>query len=304
MSVAGLVLVAAHVGAVVIDGYAPVGWLDAVLPFRSGYRIVWTGLGTLALDLMLVAGLTSVAAVRRRLGHRCWRALHLLSWACWPVAVAHGLATGTDTRARWALVVTLACVALLAGVLGARVAGASRRWVAWPTAIAAVAVTVLLTAAGPAHADWASRAGTPRGLGGTGVPGASWRAALLAAIARQPQRPAGSSGLALVGRLDEQLEPNAATERAREVFSSALPGGALVLVLEGPSFETGLDLASSAVTLGPSASPALFRGAVVAVRGSTYSLALSGPGVTGWQLRLEISASDPTSWTGRLNLGP
>ena len=154
-----------------------------------------------------------------------------------------------------------------------------------------VVVTVLLTAAGPAQADWASRAGTPHGLGGTAVTGASWREQVTRAL---------GGGLAVGGVLDERLEPDASTDRAREAFSTNLPGGSLVMVLEGPAYETGLVLASSAVTLGPTGSPALFRGSVVASTGSSYTLSVSGPGVTGWRLRLAATPTSPTAWTGRL----
>ena len=37
----------------------------------------------------------------QRLGHRAWRRVHWLAYACWPVAVAHGLGIGTDRSATW-----------------------------------------------------------------------------------------------------------------------------------------------------------------------------------------------------------
>jgi hypothetical protein len=48
--------------------------------------------------------------VRHRLPQRTWRGIHWLAYACWPVALVHGLGTGTDattTVLRW---ITVACV--------------------------------------------------------------------------------------------------------------------------------------------------------------------------------------------------
>ena len=36
--------------------------------------------------------------LRARMRHRTWRLVHLLSYAAWGVAVAHGLGIGTDLR--------------------------------------------------------------------------------------------------------------------------------------------------------------------------------------------------------------
>ena len=86
-----------HVGAVVLDGYVDVGWYAALVPFTSAYRPLRVGLGTLALDLVLVVIATSL--LRVRLGLRTWRAVHWLTYAAWPIAVLHYLTTGTDARA-------------------------------------------------------------------------------------------------------------------------------------------------------------------------------------------------------------
>ena len=38
-----------------------------------------------------------------------WRVVHWAGYACWPVALVHGLGTGTDGGARWVLAVTTFC---------------------------------------------------------------------------------------------------------------------------------------------------------------------------------------------------
>ncbi len=59
-------LVVLHVTTMVVDPYAQIDLLDVVLPFRAGYAPLWVGLGTLALDLLVVVVVTGL--LRHRLG--------------------------------------------------------------------------------------------------------------------------------------------------------------------------------------------------------------------------------------------
>lgn len=298
LTVGALALVVAHVVTVIVDGYAPVGWLDAVVPFSSPYRTVWTGLGTVAFDVMLVAAATSWK--RLRPGYRAWKLLHVASWACWPVAVAHGVATGTDTKAIWDLGLTAACVALVAGALGWRVLG--RALAGPPAAVAGVAVLLALSFAGPLQRGWAAEAGTPGRLVATSGAGTRSESAAPGSDTFSGRLDAelAGSGLAVGGSLDEEQEPGAADQRAREVLTSPVPGGTLQVVLEGPAFETGLDLQASVVTLGPAARPDLYRGAVTAVRGSDYTLELASDGLPTLHLALTVTPQGATAWRGLL----
>jgi methionine sulfoxide reductase heme-binding subunit len=112
LSVVFLVL---HVSSVVVDGYVPIRWIDAVLPFGSSYHPLWLGLGAIAFDVLIALVVTSL--LRVRLGHRVWRAVHWAAYACWPLALLHGLGIGSDHRQVWLLVFdSLAIVAVAAAV--------------------------------------------------------------------------------------------------------------------------------------------------------------------------------------------
>ena len=91
-----LALIGIHIVSTVGDGYVPIGFADAVIPFRSPYRPIWVGLGALAFDMLLAVALTS--ALRRRIGVAAWRGVHWLAYACWPIAAVHGLGSGSDAR--------------------------------------------------------------------------------------------------------------------------------------------------------------------------------------------------------------
>jgi sulfoxide reductase heme-binding subunit YedZ len=103
-----LVFLTLHVGTTVIDSYTSISLTAAFVPFASSYKTAWLSLGAVALDLLLALVVTSL--VRTRLGHRSWRRVHWLAYACWPVAVAHGLGIGTDQSTTWVFVLSMVCV--------------------------------------------------------------------------------------------------------------------------------------------------------------------------------------------------
>ena len=119
-----LVFLTLHVGTTVVDTYTSIPATAAVVPFASPYKAPWLGLGAVAVDLLLAVILTSL--LRGRLGFRAWRGLHWLAYACWPIALIHGLGTGTDRRTLWVVAATLSCVAAVVVAATWRLATASR----------------------------------------------------------------------------------------------------------------------------------------------------------------------------------
>ena len=117
----GLALLVAHVTTAIVDGFVDIQWLDAFVPFGAGYRVFWTALGTIALDLTVLVTLTSLA--RHRFGLRRWRAVHLTTYLAWPLALAHGLGIGTDQRTTWSIALTASCVGIVTGAIAVRLSG-------------------------------------------------------------------------------------------------------------------------------------------------------------------------------------
>ncbi len=118
LSLLALLFLALHVGTTVIDTYTSIGLPDAIVPFVSSYKRWWLGLGALASDLMITLAVTSL--LRQRIGHRLWRVVHWAGYLCWPVAITHGLGTGTDHSARWVLALTFACIGAVLVSVGYR----------------------------------------------------------------------------------------------------------------------------------------------------------------------------------------
>jgi len=120
VSLIAVTFLAVHVTTAVVDPYAGIGWLDAVVPFGSVYRPLWLGLGAVAADLLIAVLVTSL--LRERIGVRPWRLVHWASYACWPVAVLHGLGTGTtDRHTSWVIALDVGCVLAVAGAVAWRV---------------------------------------------------------------------------------------------------------------------------------------------------------------------------------------
>ena len=103
-----LVFLTLHIITAIIDPFTSLG-AAALIPFASYYRTLWLGLGAIAFELTFAIIVTSLA--RDWLVDRAWRITHWLTYAAWPVAVIHGLGTGTDTWSAWMLAITAACVA-------------------------------------------------------------------------------------------------------------------------------------------------------------------------------------------------
>jgi methionine sulfoxide reductase heme-binding subunit len=298
LSLVAVVFIGLHIATTVADGYAPIGWISAVVPFTSAYRRLWLGLGTVAVDLLLAVGISSL--LRARIKHRTWRALHWLAYLSWPVAVLHTLGTGTDPRLHWVLVLVAACTVAIVLAVGWRLS------TGWPAraglrgGLAGVgAVSLIATSAwaasGPLKAGWAARAGTPASLlAGKGA-------------ALSPSSPASSSSAPAVTTDGLPATPFTAqltgtiTERRRgeemaEVDISATTTGSVQAVLAvqlvGYADDAGgLTLQGSSVSFGPPSAPNALEGTVVGLQGTQLTLSVADAGGHGMQLQVDLTVN-------------
>lgn len=118
LAMLGLGFIALHASALVLDSTVRVSVAALFVPGLVPYRPLWSALGVLAAELMLLVYASS--ALRRRIGVRAWRRLHWVTYAVFALATVHGLAAGTDGGTLWA-------VALYGGAVGAVTAAAGWR---------------------------------------------------------------------------------------------------------------------------------------------------------------------------------
>jgi sulfoxide reductase heme-binding subunit YedZ len=116
---AGTLVGLLHGAIIVIDTYAPFTWKEVLVPFAASSHPVLNGIGTLAGYGLLVLIFTS--DIRNKLNKYVWRAIHLLAYPIFGMALVHGFALGTDTAnvaVRWMYVLS---VLLVVGMTVARV---------------------------------------------------------------------------------------------------------------------------------------------------------------------------------------
>lgn len=309
-----VVLLAIHIVTAELDPFAPVGWPAVIIPFVSHYRPIWLGMGTLALDLILALIVTSL--VRSRIGYRAWRGVHWLAYVSWPVALVHGLGTGTDARLGWTQALSVACILAVMAAAAWRLvrgwpAGAGARILGGAAGTLGVLAIVAWATTGPLRPGWAKRAGTPRALlaGGSAAPSTSWAAGSSAPAGASGTSPAAASSgtslppapyaAAVSGTLGQTGPSQAGTVTIRiDTVLSQGAAGRLAITLQGRQAEGGVALSSSAVYLGPPSSPSLYQGQIVSLRGSRMVASLTSATAPPVQLSIRLHI-DTTSGTVR-----
>lgn len=118
LSLLALGATAVHGGTLLIDHTAPISLPALVVPGLAGYRPLWTGLGVVAAELLVLV--IASFSLRRRIGSRSWRRLHFATYALFAAAALHGLATGTDTSRPWALSLYSATIGAVAAATAYR----------------------------------------------------------------------------------------------------------------------------------------------------------------------------------------
>jgi hypothetical protein len=302
-----------HILTSLLDGFAPIRIVDVVIPFVSAYRPLWLGFGAVAFDLMVAIVVTSL--LRRRFGYRTWRITHWAAYASWPVALLHGLGTGSDTKAGWMLVIVGGCVIVMI------VALVSRATAGWPehprarlsalTASALVPLGLLVwLPSGPLAAGWAKKAGTPASLLHASAAGTSSSVSGATAHGSRSSGSAAASTTPFTANATGTVSQASTGDGLSQVnLSLSLAGqrlNTLAITLRGQALDGGgLEMTSSGVTLGPSSRPRQYRGRVTALEGTNIQAQVSdGAGHTLTLVaRLEINTDGGTA-SGTVSASP
>lgn len=107
------------------DTYFSYTLADVLVPFTGPYRPLAVGLGTLSLWLTLVVTLSF--QVKRRIGHRLWRWIHITSYGAFGMVTLHGLTAGTDSSLLGFRLLIGFAVLLVVLLLGIRMGRAQTR---------------------------------------------------------------------------------------------------------------------------------------------------------------------------------
>ena len=295
LALTSIALVAVHVLTTVLDPYAAISLAAVFVPFSSPYRPLWLSLGAVAFDLLLAVIVTSL--LRDRLKHRSWQLVHLLVYVSWPIALWHGLGTGTDARLAWVLGINVACVAAVGWAVWWRLSltdHALTRAAGLLTLAFLPLLTLVFVLFGPLQPGWARRAGTPVALLGSQRPAGSGSTG-----AASGQSGSGQSGQA--GRLVNtpfrgHLAIASPGPNLRTITitgrTTAAPAENFVIILRGAPSGGGVSLSGGTVRLGQQGTASGYSGPVVQLAGKNLVAAVSGQsGQRQAQFTLTISGS-------------
>jgi sulfoxide reductase heme-binding subunit YedZ len=95
----GVTLIAVHVVLLVIDSFMPFTWVDVLVPLHATFRPFAIALGVLGMYGAVIVLVTSW--LRKPIGTKVWRAIHLLAVPAFALSLAHGVFAGTDSVRPW-----------------------------------------------------------------------------------------------------------------------------------------------------------------------------------------------------------
>lgn len=84
-----------HILVLFADQYLPFSVAQILIPFIAPYRPLWVGLGVIAFYLTLLVTVTFY--LRRWIGQKTFRLIHLASFLAYAGVTIHGLLAGTDS---------------------------------------------------------------------------------------------------------------------------------------------------------------------------------------------------------------
>ena len=300
ISLLAIAFLVIHILVSVLDGFAPITLIDGVIPFVSAYRPLWMGLGTVAFDLMIALAITSL--VRRRLGYRTWRAVHWLAYVSWPVAVLHGLGTGSDTQEWWMLAITAACLVAVLIAIWVRIERTGAEGERWRGPAIALTVIVplglaIFTLLGPLQDGWARRAGTPRTLLSKPV-----TAVVTPVSARRPATLKPPFSASLSGTISQTQEPGG---EVIDILMNMAGGakGKLRIRLAGQPIgpSGGLSMTGSQVDMVATGLPSVMEGQIVSLDGTDLTARVTGSAGSKLNLHANLSIHQQSdSVTGNL----
>lgn len=299
-----VVFLALHIASSVLDGFAPINWLDAVIPFASAYRTLWLGLGTIAFDLIITLVVTSL--LRQRIGYPVWRTIHWFAYLAWPVAFIHGLGTGSDGTVGWVQVVNIVCLGVVVCAISWRLArGATHdRLIRTVGAVATVAVVIgisIWTISGPMQAGWARKAGTPASLLGQDQSAEPSDGAASTTTGATGFVPPFSATIAGTAQQTGTTVGAAATITLDGTATGGASGRVVVVINGRVSSGGGVQMQSSTVTMGPDGDPTRYSGSISQLRGTSITATMTGAG-TSFTAQIDIQFdSTGARFTGTLD---
>ncbi len=95
LSLLGLGFLLLHITVLMFDQFLPFSIWQVLIPFTDSYRPLWVGLGIIGAYIFVLVTVTFY--MRRTIGSKVFRSIHILSIVGYLGATLHGLFAGTDS---------------------------------------------------------------------------------------------------------------------------------------------------------------------------------------------------------------
>ncbi len=295
LALLGTVFIGIHVLAVWVDPFTRFGWAEVFLPFVSNYRPLWMAFGIVALYLGIAVGISTW--IRPFIGYKLWRGLHMLTLLAFILVTIHGIATGSDTRTWWGVLIYGGSVLIVGSLLWQRlIKPANPQSRAHPVFATAVIIVMLVgtlwTLIGPLQPGWNATANNGQGSGGSTVLAASKGSQSSKSSQVSPFAPPFTAQIQ--GTLT-QSGPDSNGNVTIVINSTLSQGasGALQITLQGqPGGDDGsLNITNTHVVLGTNTQTPLYSGPLTTLNADRQwhmTAQLTGTGTASGQLNVRI----------------
>jgi hypothetical protein len=298
LTLLALIFTGIHVLAVWIDPFTRFNWSEVFIPFVSHYRPLWMAFGIVGLYLGLAIGLSTW--LRRWIGYKWWRRLHILTLLLYFLVTIHGIATGSDTRTWWGVGIYLVSILVVGTLLWGRlIEPANKQSRAHPIWAVVVVLVILagaaLTVLGPLQPGWNTVANNGNGSGGS--------PAALAAQSLSSSQSSNTNPFAppFTDSVQGTLNQNGPDDNGDvtlqlnlTVSNGTQTSGTLLIILHGQSFgddDNNIDITSSQISLASPSGQTLYTGSYTTLtddRELQMTALLTSPGNSAQKLKLQI----------------
>jgi hypothetical protein len=161
-----LVFIAVHSLALWLDPFTGFNLGEVLLPMTSHYRPLWIAFGIVAAYLAVAIWLSE--HLRSSVGYAWWHRFHMLAFVVFLLATVHGLGSGSDSSAGWAVALYGGSVLLVAALLLVRAGRALAGRPGWGVAGVVAAMVLALgffAIRGPLYSGWNAIANDGNGNG-------------------------------------------------------------------------------------------------------------------------------------------
>ncbi|MEO8458184.1 MAG: hypothetical protein ABI559_10265 [Chloroflexota bacterium] len=125
LSLLSIIAIGAHTLFLGLDQYADFTLSELFIPFVTWYRPVWTSFGIIAAYAAIAVYVSFY--LRPVIGYKAWRSFHYIAFAVFGLGTLHGLGSGADSGAAWALAIYGGCTAGVLALLAYRIASRQPR---------------------------------------------------------------------------------------------------------------------------------------------------------------------------------